>query len=143
MTVTCEACGKTFEARRSTAKFCGATCRKRKERGNAAPARKAAEARPPVRLVASEGLPAQVAGQPVVEAVRKELEAADRLDTALGQQAVRLAERLHSEYDTGSAVASVSRELRAVMAEALKDAGAAADPVDELAQRRQRKAAGG
>jgi hypothetical protein len=78
----------------------------------------------------------------LVAAIEAELEAAGRLDTALGRQALRLAQRMHSEFDTGSAIAALSRELRATMAEALKDATPVADPLDELAARRSRKAAG-
>lgn len=29
----CEICGREFEAKRSTARYCSATCRKRKQRG--------------------------------------------------------------------------------------------------------------
>lgn len=35
MIKTCEICGCEFVAQRSTAKYCSATCRKRKERGYA------------------------------------------------------------------------------------------------------------
>jgi hypothetical protein len=83
-----------------------------------------------------------VAEEPLVAAIRRELEGARRLDTALGRQAMRLAERMHSMMDTGSAVAALSRELRAVMAEALAGVPAKADGLDELAARRERKASG-
>lgn len=72
----------------------------------------------------------------------RELEAAGRLETVLGQQAVKLAERMCSQFDTGSATASVSRELRAVMDAALAGAPKAADSLDELANRRKLKASG-
>jgi hypothetical protein len=75
-----------------------------------------------------------------VAAVRAELEAADRLGTALGQQALALAERMSSKFDTGSAVAAVSKELRAVMDAALANAATAADALDELSARRRAKA---
>ena len=78
-----------------------------------------------------------------MQAVRAELEAADRLETALGQQAVVLAGLMGSQFDTGAAKASLSRELRAVMDAALADAPKAADRLDELAERRRRKASGG
>lgn len=77
---------------------------------------------------------------PLVVAVRAELEAADRLGCALGQQALALAQRIGNPFDTGSAVASLSKELRAVMDAALADAPKAADALDELAGRRQQKA---
>lgn len=131
MDVTCATCGNTFQARRSSAKYCGKTCQKRSERQS----KPAMQAAPDVPVVEFPALP-------VVEATKRELEAAGRLETALGQQALRLAKRMHSEFDTGSALASISRELRAVMAEALKGAAPVADPLDELAERRRRKAAG-
>jgi hypothetical protein len=80
---------------------------------------------------------------PLVNAVKADLDAAGRLDTPLGQQAVRLAQRMCSPYDTGSALAAVSKELRSVMAEALKDVDAGGDALDELAERRLKRAAGG
>jgi len=43
------------------------------------------------------------------------------------------------DYDTGSGTASLSKELRSVMAAALRDAPAAGDPIDELRARRDRK----
>jgi hypothetical protein len=67
-----------------------------------------------------------------------ELQAAGRADTALGQQALALAERVNNPRDTGSAIAALSKELRAVMVEALKGAEVAADPLDELRARRDR-----
>ncbi len=81
----------------------------------------------------------------LVEALRRELESAGRLETALGQQAVALAVKLASPFDTGSAMAAVSRELRAVREAALGGAGQDASPLsrarDELAARRSRRSA--
>ncbi len=78
----------------------------------------------------------------LLEALRRELAAAGRLDTALGQQALALAVKLSSPFDTGSAMAAVSRELRAVREEALRGAEQVADPLDELRLRRDAKRAG-
>jgi hypothetical protein len=128
--VTCAACGNLFDAKRSTAKYCGATCRKRESR------------KPDVAVVSTLPVPAPGPELPLVAAVRAELEAVGRLETPAGQQALRLAERMCSPYDTGQAMAAVSKELRAVMAEATKDAPKAADRLDELAERRQLRAAG-
>ncbi len=114
---TCEACGGGLEGRRPQAKFCDATCRQRGARRPATPTDAA--------IPAAAGL---------VEVLRRELEGAGRLDTALGQQALALAVKLASPFDTGSAMAAVSRELRAVREEALRGAEQAADPLDELRQ---------
>lgn len=69
------------------------------------------------------------------------LQDADRLDTVLGQQALALAAQIVSPFQTGAGVASLSKELRAVMAEAMRGVAAAADPVDELRRRRDAKRA--
>ncbi|GGV34133.1 hypothetical protein GCM10010182_67490 [Actinomadura cremea] len=135
MTKTCAHCGETFEARSARAKYCGSTCRARasekaKRGGHAAPA---AAPAPVAELPAPSTLAA---------AVRGELEAAERLGTFLGAQAVALAGRIDAGGDTGSAVAALSKELRAVMDAALAGAPKAADALDELANRRRRKASG-
>ncbi|SRR6266536_283575 len=127
MRVSCAACGKPFDAQRKTATYCGPACRKRKQR------RGAVEALPS---------PVEVPSGSLADTVRDELRSAGQLNSALGAQAVRLAERMESPFDTGSAIAALSRELRAVMTEALQDASRAVDPLDELAQRRLQKAAG-
>ena len=126
----CEACGATYEAKRSTSRFCpGSTCRSRARRGA-----KVSQLRPD----------APEAG--LVAAVRRELVDADRLETALGQAAVGLAERITSGADTGSAVASLTRELRVTLEAATAGARVAASPLaqmrDELAERRRRRSAG-
>ena len=119
----CAGCGDTFEAKRSTAKYCGGTCR---QRGNR---RQEPEAASEVDWTAF----------PLVAATAAELEAAGRLDTSLGQQALTVALKVCSPFETGSGVASASKELRAIMAAALDGANIAADPLDELRARRDRK----
>jgi hypothetical protein len=79
----------------------------------------------------------------LVSVTRRELEQAGKLDSVIGQQAMRLAEKLCSGFDTGSATAAVSKEFRAVMAEALADVKKQADGIDELMLRRMQKASGG
>ena len=126
MTRECAACGQPFEAKRSTARYCGEVCKKRAQRRQP----KGAKSAPP-------------APRTLVDVTRARLEAVGRLDTVIGQQALRLAGRLLSDYDTGSALAALSREFRATMTEALADVEVAADPLDELAKRRRAKASGG
>jgi hypothetical protein len=57
----------------------------------------------------------------------------------LGQQAILLAGRIGAPFDTGSSVAAVSKELRAVMVKALEHAEVGADPLDQLRARRLSK----
>lgn len=125
----CASCGGSLEAKRSHARFCNATCRKRSWRMSV-PAEVPAEAAAPSPEAAA-----------VVEVTRRQLEAAGQVETVLGRQALVLAGRLGSTRETGSAVAAVSRELRAVMAEAMRGIAAEADPLDDLRARRDRKRA--
>lgn len=106
--------------------MCSAKCRVYKSRGGGSV--------PPPLLVPADG--------DLVAAVSAELSAAGRLDSALGRQAVRLAQRM-GEFDTGGGVAALSRELRSVMAAALQTAVAMDDPVDELRARRDAKRSAG
>jgi hypothetical protein len=130
----CAECGDPFEAKRSTAKYCGTTCRSRasvnRTSGKTVTPRRVT---PPVELPVSPSL---------VESASRELEAAGRLDTVLGQQALLLAAQMAAAKGSGSAAAALSRELRAVMDAALAGAPKAADSLDELAKRRERKASG-
>jgi hypothetical protein len=120
-------CGKTFETQSAKAKYCSSTCRSRGNRaGVGFPA-------PPAPDESDGGL---------VAATRRELEAAEVLDTVLGQQALTLARRILSPASTGASVASLSKELRVVMSEATAGLKVADDPLDELRARRDRKRTG-
>ena len=78
----------------------------------------------------------------LADVVRRDLESADRLATVPGQLAVALAERLVSPGTTASSVATLSKELRALMAEALAGTKPReGDALDEFTQRLQQKAA--
>ena len=78
----------------------------------------------------------------LVATVVKELNDANRLDTVLGQLALKLAVRLEaSTFDTGSSFMSLSKELRAVMASAVAGAHVEDDEIDELQKRRDEKEA--
>lgn len=115
MEVLCAVCRKPFDAKRSTAKCCGPVCRQRKKRGAKAPSRGG--------LVAS---------------VEDELVSAGVLDTYPGQLAVELAKQMTASGVTG--IASLSKELRTVMAAALAGvtpAAAESDDVDEVAKARK------
>lgn len=127
----CDACGATYEAKRSTSKFCKtASCvsarrreRKRKQRG-------------PSNVIVGEF--GEQTDDGLTAHVRAELESAGRLNTAAGRLALAVADRLehHTVKDTGSAYASLARELSAAMERAV--AGARVEgPVDELRQRRE------
>jgi hypothetical protein len=165
--VTCECgCGKKFEAQRSTARFSSATCRKRASRApnravrtpkpkpkpkpKRAPAPaaprakvKVVEAPPPiepvVELVVDEPAPEEYESDFVL-LTRQELTQLGRLDTMLGQQVLIVARRMSNGAETGSALATLSKEHSRLMA-ALGAGGKQADPVDEVTRRREDKRA--
>lgn len=127
MTRSCEQCGKSFEAQRATRRYCSSTCRANKSLGAA-----------PVAVVPADGEGAFTA------ATRRELVAADRVESALGQSALLLAARLDAG-EGGSAAAALNREWRATRVDALAGASAGLSPVeqarDELARRRAARGA--
>ena len=120
---TCAVCGRDFDAKRKDAITCGATCRSNRRNGKSA---------------------TTPTDTPLVRATRAELEAAGKLDTRHGQQALVLAARM----STGTGVGPLSKELDRVMAAAIGYTPAAAptagqgDEVDELRARRDAKRAG-
>ena len=119
---TCSICGKSFTAKRKDARTCSATCRSNKRNG---------------------AKPAELIESPLVRATRAELEAAGKLDTRLGQQALVLAVGM----STGSGVGQLSKELDRVMEAAIgisvkPPAAGTGDAVDELRARRDAKRAG-
>lgn len=120
---SCDSCGKPYEARRKTSRFCSDTCRMRNQR--------APKSREPVSPKPS--------GTDLQSVTERELAAVGRLETVLGQQAIELAGRISSSHETGAAIASLSKEFRAVMEAAMEGVGVAADPLDELRARRERK----
>lgn len=121
----CAVCGESFEAKRPQAKYCGDRCRKRAQRGGV---NKAAAAPPQTEAVTG-----------LVDAVRRELHTAGREDTVAGQHALELANRIVNAPGMNTGVAALSKQLQAVLAEALRGSQQVADPVDELKARRDRK----
>lgn len=121
----CAVCSAPFESQRPQAKYCGDTCRKRAQRGGiAGPAVKVALERPPSGLV---------------DTVRAALEAANRVDTIAGQHALELAGRIVNAPGMNTGVAALSKQLQAVVAEALRNSAQSSNPLDELRARRDRK----
>jgi hypothetical protein len=126
MDVTC-VCGTVFQARNPRAKFCSDRCRKRRQRGG--------------DVIT---LPDPATDQPpqgsVATATERELTEAGRLETALGQACMAMANRLDRPgVDTGSALAAVASRLESLLASATKGAGKPTSPQqlrDELAERR-------
>jgi len=146
--VTCECgCGKVFEAQRSSARFASATCRKRAHRAPKDPSvpksGRRARKKPTPKVRAAEPAP-EVQKPPALSdfevATRRALEQAGQLDSMLGQQVLIVARRMSSGAETGSALATLSKEHSQLMA-ALGASGKQSDPVDEIGRRRDAKRA--
>lgn len=125
----CEMCGASFDAKTAKGRFCSSTCRGRAHRGEAPRTGRASLAETP-----------EIGD--LERATRGRLEAVDRHQTVLGVQALGLARRIDSPTTMDSAMAALSKEFRAVMVDALDGVAVAADPLDELRGRRERKRAG-
>lgn len=92
---TCQHCGKPFEAQRSTAKFCGSTCRARKHQGKPA----------------SADNPPTAPGTDVADALHAELHQLGLAQTYEAVVALKIARQLDNGTVTGAAVTSLSKEL--------------------------------
>lgn len=139
----CVICGQPFDALR--ANFCSATCRKRSSRGM--PSIAVNSLSNPVTKgttsISNGDNSVNNGDNSLVKATHLELEAAGVLDTIDGQQAMRLATQMCGR-ETAGGMASLSKEFSRVKAEALRAAVAlVADPIDELARRREAKLAAG
>jgi hypothetical protein len=136
--VSCGVCEVEFEAKRASARYCGDRCRQRaKRRGVIAP-----PADEPTSAPAASG--SKPPKSALVDAVRKDLTEAKRLETVAGQSALLLAEQASTPGATG--VAGLLKELRTVMAEALagvptKGSAPVKDQVAEARKRRDAKKA--
>jgi len=138
--VSCQECGSLFEAKRRGSLFCGVNCRKRSSLRDI-------EARKEGKIAPVSAIsPPDTADSPpesaLVLSTRRELAEAGVEDTVNGQIALRLAQKLSQPGDTGSAMASLARQLSAAMAEALAGGAKKADALDELMERRLKKASG-
>ena len=123
MVKRCAVCEREFETIRAATKTCSSRCRQRAHRAPKVPAD------PKVLAVFSAVAPGDL-----TEATRSGLVAAGRLDSELGTAVMYLAARLDNVglMETGASVAALMREYRATLAEAMKDADAANDPLEAL-----------
>ena len=134
MATVCNApeCGKPLPPSRGNRPrlYCDAKCR-----GKAYAARHAN----PDTVFMEADAPADTS---LADVVRRDLNAAGRLNTLPGQLALALAMRLTAPGTTASSVATLSKELRALMAEALAGTKPReGDALDEFTLRLQQKAA--
>lgn len=78
----------------------------------------------------------------ILASTEAELRASGVLDSAFGQAAVMIAQRLEAGTDNGSGVAALVRQWQSMMAAALAKEEAEADPLDELAEKRRQRRSG-
>lgn len=132
---SCEQCGTAFTSPRKQARFCSSTCRSRAHRGKP-PALTVVDAVTPK----TTSKPKSEAPAPVYdtleEQVRTSLTAVNALDTIAGMAAVRVAQQIDRGGDSGSAVATLSKELsRLVDAAKVEAAPRNKDQADDIAAR--------
>jgi len=112
--------------------YCGDTCKRRAQR------QQRAAKRLDIAPERSETLDSG-AEAPLVVSLRSALAEADREASVAGQVALELAVRVANRKELGSSVASLAKQLRETMAEALAGVAQAADPLDEIRARRDAK----
>lgn len=123
----CEECGTPFEAKTKRARFCKTACRVKANRRPTKIGR--AKARAGGGDVAAEVVELDASGAGVVEddgglvsQVRQTLQSIGALATVAGMAALRVARQIDKGEDSGSAVATLSKELSRLMAEARAEA---------------------
>lgn len=120
----CDRCGHTYQARRSTSRYCSPRCRKQASR----------HPKPDTPVTEMPDAPA------VFLATQRELRDAGSLDSALGHAALKLAALIdESGATSGSAPATLVREWRVTLAEAVKRQAAPTSLIDELRKRREQR----
>lgn len=128
----CEQCGRDYAAKTGKSRFCSAACRQKASRirtKNDGPQRNDRRNAHRHAEIAESG--------EVAAATREALDEVGVTDSPLGKATLALARRLDGGATmTGSALASVAREFRATLPLALASGKAAADPLDQIAERR-------
>lgn len=134
----CEECGQPFEAKTKRGRFCGATCRVRANRRPTKVGKAKAEAQQDVgdSVVQLPATPPAPVYDTLADQVRQSLTDAEALDTISGMAALRVAQQIDRGGDSGSAVATLSKELSRLVSEAKAEAAPRRkDAADEIMQR--------
>lgn len=149
----CDFCGKRYEAKRSTSKYCQSRCRTRASRARASgavvelPKGKAKGKRGGRRTDAGDGEGQAEKREPgaVEIATRAALEQVGRAESPLGATALTLARRLDDGHETGSGMAALAKQLQHTLDAATENTDTEKSPLDkardELADRRKRRGA--
>lgn len=128
---SCDNCGGAYEAKRPSSRFCSDLCRKRSSRS-------------PVPTesfgsVHTDGGEVVRFVGPVETAAVGLIDLRQMTGTPQAEMALALARRLDSPKETGSAVASMTKQLRDLMDDLDRRGVRVADPLDELRSRREAK----
>lgn len=129
--VACAECGTEFETRHPRAKYCPgkAACRKAASRRPTKKGKRETEPDAPAK-------PPAPTYDTLAEQVKASLTELEALETISGMAAVRVAQQIDRGGDSGSAVATLSKELSRLVVEAKAEAqGKRKDDADEIMER--------
>ena len=120
----CRQCARSFDARRSDAKFCTARCRQQAfqhaQRGGERP---------------EAGGAAAPSDRGLVDAVRAELDSYDALNTVDGMAALQTAEHLCRDTISGTERTSLTKTLAEIMQRVASQRADLNDPVEQIRAR--------
>jgi hypothetical protein len=137
----CAFCGRTFAAKRVSARFCSSSCRGKQSKRRK---RMAAVEGDDVVDVTVSAVPdlSPREPSPLVEVTERALSEAGKLDTPIGLIAMVIATRMgqDSMLDNAAGLVALSKELDRLLAIALQG-NAPPDALDDLERRRRLKAA--
>lgn len=139
----CDVCQRPYAAKTKRSRYCSPECNRRASRVGKSEKKSGGT----LKLVMfgnpiTPPSPDDADDQGLVGSTYRQLKSIGRLDTVAGQAAMFLARRLvASDSDTGSAIASLSREFREAMERALDGLASAHDPVNEIQERVAKKLA--
>jgi hypothetical protein len=121
-TVACAECGKEFQTTSPRAKFCpdNSACRKAASRRPSKQGRQELNAPTADVVQLPDRAPAAEGG--LAKQIRASLEAAGAFETVAGMSALMLARQIDKGQDSGSAVATMTKELSRLMTEARAEA---------------------
>jgi hypothetical protein len=120
---TCDDCGTPYVAERKTSKFCSVACRVRANRRPSKTGAAVSGAKVTTTATSPSAPPDDPEPDGVLAAqVRSTLTALGALDTIPGAAALRVARQIDKGDDSGSAVATLSKELSRLVAEAKAEA---------------------
>lgn len=134
----CDECGNTYSTKSPASKYCGPGCRSRVSRrpGNI-PAHLGHKA---LDSIADNGKPSTPAApiaplyDSLADQIQASLNTAQAMDTISGMAALRVAQQIDRGGDSGSAVATLTKELSRLVAEAKVEAAPRIkDAVDDVA----------